>query len=109
LRREAAVFTGEDGSIQPSPVPADPGGEKTLPRTVVVVVDDDDAMPRGGGHPMVIEGGAKEETSRTTTTTRRRMREPPRARSGEGDSFMMVMCVFDCGCAQFIGLCKWYY
>ena len=47
---------------------------------------------------MIMEGGAKEETSRSTTTRRRR--EPPRARSGEGDSFMVVVCVFDCGCVH---------
>jgi hypothetical protein len=41
LRREFAVFTGEDGSIHPAPVPAEPGGEKTF-RTVDDDVDDDD-------------------------------------------------------------------
>ncbi len=28
--REDAVFTGAEGSIHPTPVPAEPGGEKTL-------------------------------------------------------------------------------
>lgn len=35
---EAAVFTGAEGSIHPSPVPADPGGEKTLSEELLLLL-----------------------------------------------------------------------
>ena len=38
--RDSGVLTGAEGSIQPAPVPADAGGEKTLSDDDVVVVVD---------------------------------------------------------------------
>lgn len=35
---EAAVFTGAEGSIHPSPVPVDPGGEKTLSEELLLLL-----------------------------------------------------------------------
>jgi hypothetical protein len=35
---EAAVFTGAEGSIHPAPVPADPGGEKTLSEELLLLI-----------------------------------------------------------------------
>ena len=40
--REATEFTGAEGSIHPSPVPAEPETEKTLSDDVDCLVDDDD-------------------------------------------------------------------
>ena len=36
--REDAVFTGAEGSIHPTPVPEEPGGEKTLREDDVAVM-----------------------------------------------------------------------
>lgn len=36
--REDAVFTGAEGSIHPTPVPEEPGGEKTLREDDDVVI-----------------------------------------------------------------------
>lgn len=40
--REAAEFTGAEGSIHPSPVPVEPETEKTLSDDVESLVDDDE-------------------------------------------------------------------
>ena len=85
LRRDVAVFTGEDGSIHPAPVPAEPGGEKTFRD-----VDDDDVVAVA---IVAVLGGweTKDDASRLIARTART--DPPMDSRGDDDSFMVGFCV----------------